>query len=90
MPNFILIGHKRAEIESREVNRELGRKNGYYITVTLTFDQRSPISIWFEPLRQAAIYKNRVQIGSSVRLEFCSQAEPDRHTDTQTKAAVKI
>ena len=49
--NFILIGHKRAQIQSREVNRELWRKNGYYATVTLTFDQRSPISIGFERLQ---------------------------------------
>ena len=28
--------------------------------------------------------KTSVQISSSVRLEFCSQAEPDRHTDRQT------
>ena len=46
--NFILIRHKRAEIQSREVNRELWRKNGYYVTMTLTFDPRSPISIGFE------------------------------------------
>ena len=41
---------RRAEIKSREVNRELWRKNGYYVTVTLTFDLRSPISIGFERL----------------------------------------
>ena len=46
--NIILIGHKRADIQSREVNRELVRKNGYYVTVTLTFDPRLPISIGFE------------------------------------------
>ena len=33
IPNFILIKHKRAEIQGREVNRELWRKNGYYVTV---------------------------------------------------------
>ena len=49
--NFILIEHKRAEIKSKEVNGELWRKNGYYVTVTLTFDQRSPISITSEPVR---------------------------------------
>ena len=51
MPNLILIEHKRVEIYSREVNRELRTKNGYYVTVTLTFDQWSPISIGFEPVR---------------------------------------
>ena len=49
--NFIFIGHKRAEIQSREVNEELWRKNGYYVTVTLTFDPRSPNSIGSEPMR---------------------------------------
>ena len=42
---FILIEHKKAEIQSRDVNKELWRKNGYYVTVTLTFDLKSPISI---------------------------------------------
>ena len=37
IPNFILIKYKRAEIQGREVNRELRRKNGYWATVTLTF-----------------------------------------------------
>ena len=49
--DFILIEHKRAEVYSKEVNRELRRKNGYYVTVTLTFDPRSPISIGFEPVQ---------------------------------------
>ena len=48
IPNFISIGHKRAEIQSREVNRKLWRKNGYYVTMTLTFYPRSPIG--FEPV----------------------------------------
>ena len=48
IPNFILIKHKRAEKQGREVNRELWRKNGYY--VTMTFDLRSQISIGFEPM----------------------------------------
>ena len=30
IPNFILIEHKRAEIQSREVDRESYRKNGYW------------------------------------------------------------
>ena len=34
-----------------EVNKELWRKNGYYVTVTLTFVPRSPISIGFEAVR---------------------------------------
>ena len=47
---YCLIRHIRAEIYSREVNKELIRKNGYWVTVTLTFDQRSPFSIGFEPV----------------------------------------
>ena len=50
IPNFSLIKRTRAEIYSMEVNKELWRKNGYWATVTLTFDQRSPISIEFEPV----------------------------------------
>ena len=37
--NFILIVHKRAEIQRREVNRELRRKNGYF--------QFQPRTTWF-------------------------------------------
>ena len=48
IPNFILIECKKAEIQSSEVNRDLWRKNRNYVTVTLTFDPRSPISIGFE------------------------------------------
>ena len=55
IPKFIFIKHKRAEIYSREVNKDLWRKNGYYVTVTLTFDPRSPNSIGSEPLREATI-----------------------------------
>ena len=50
IPNFSLIRHDRAEIYSRDVNRKLWRKNGYWVTVTLTFDPRSPISIGFVPM----------------------------------------
>ena len=49
--NFILIRHKRPQIQRREVNRELRRKNGYYVIMTLTFDPRSPIWIGFERLQ---------------------------------------
>ena len=49
--NFMTIRYRRAAIQSREVNRKLWRKNGYYVTVTLTFDPRLPISIGFEPVR---------------------------------------
>ena len=33
---FTLIGHKRAEIQSKEVNRDLWRKNWYYVTAKVT------------------------------------------------------
>ena len=32
-----------------------GRENGYYVTVTFTFDPRSPYSIGSEPVREASI-----------------------------------
>ena len=51
MLTLIVIEHKRAEVYSRNVNRELRRKNRYYVTMTLTFDPRSPISIRFEPVQ---------------------------------------
>ena len=55
IPNFILIKHKRAEIQGREVNRWLWRKNGYYVTVNLTFVPRSLNSIGSEPVREVTI-----------------------------------
>ena len=51
IPNFRLIKHTRAEIYSREINRELWRKNRYWVSVTLTFDLRSPILVWFKQLQ---------------------------------------
>ena len=50
IPYFILIRHKRAEIQSREINRDFGRKMDNCVTVTLTFNQRLPISIGSEPV----------------------------------------
>ena len=95
IPIFNLIKHKIAEIQSREVNRKLWRKNGYYGTVTLTFDPRSPISIGSahigsDPSQcgKQPFSENCVQIDASVWMKFCSQEVPDtqtlRHTDTQT------
>ena len=84
--NFILIKHKISEIQSREVNRELWRKNGCYVTVTLTFDPVSQCS-------KQPFSENRVKIGSSVRLEFCSQeiiGHTDTQTDTQTNCSKNI
>ena len=45
IPKLILIGHKRAEIQSREVNKEFWRK----------MDITSLSTIWFEPEQQATI-----------------------------------
>ena len=50
IPNFSLIRDKIAEIYSMEINRELWRKNEYWVTVNLTFDSRSPISIGSDPV----------------------------------------
>ena len=50
------------------------KKNVYYVTVTLTFDPKSPISIGPEP----------VKFGASVKLEFSllTDVQTDRQTDT--------
>ena len=48
--NFILIIHKRAEFQSKEVNSELWRKNGYYV-----------IALWPWSMTQG----HRFQLGSS-------------------------
>ena len=51
--HFISIGNKRAEIQGREVNYE--ERNEYQVTVTLTLNPRSPISIGFEPVCKATV-----------------------------------
>ena len=58
------------------------KMNWYWATVTLTFDPISPISIE----SKQPFSENRVQIGASVWLEFCSQEKLDthKHTDTHT------
>ena len=83
--NFILIGLKRAKIQRREINRELWRKNGCNVTVTLTFDPRSPISIGFELLQLATIKRRLRQNQCSGLIGICSQTDrqTDRHTHTQ-------
>ena len=56
------------------------KKNGYYVTVTLTFDPRSPNSIGSEPFSE-----NRVQIDVSFQLEFVhKKCRTDRHIHTHT------
>ena len=50
IPNSISIGHKRAEIHVGKLTKVM-KKNGFNVTVTLTFDPRSPISIRSEPVR---------------------------------------
>ena len=92
IPNFILIVHKRAEIQSREVNRELWRKNGYYVTVIWPLTQGHQFQLVLSQCGKLLFSENRVQIGSSVRLEFCSQEfswthrQTDRHTHTHTQS----
>ena len=61
IPNFSLIRQKRAEIYSREVNRELCRKIEYCVTVTLSFKQMSQISIGSEPVWHATVKRNFCQ-----------------------------
>ena len=97
IPNFILIKHKKAEIQSREVNREWWRKNGYYVTVTLTFDPRLPNLIWFEPVQEATIkWKPRPNqyIRSAgilfTRISGHKDRQTDTHRDTQTNCSENI
>ena len=40
--------------------------------------------------RKQPFSENHVQIGTSVRLEFCSQEVPDTQTDTQTNCSENI
>ena len=85
MLNFILIENKRTEIQSREVNRELWRKNGYNVTVTLTFYPRSPISLGFEP--NAVINHLAKIVSKSVHpfgWNFVNKKTSDTHTNTHT------
>ena len=51
IPNFILIRHNRAEIHNTSMRKltELWRKNEYCVIVTLTFNQRSLISVESKP-----------------------------------------
>ena len=55
------------------------KKNGYYVTVTLTFDPSSPISIGLSQYSKQLFNKNNVQIDSAGI--FFSQAEPDIQTN---------
>ena len=96
IPNFILINYKRAEIQGREVNRELWRKTGITSLWPWPLTQGHQIQQGPSQCRKQPFSENRVQIGESVGLEFCSQEFPDtqtdRHTHTQThrQTAMKI
>ena len=77
IPNFILIKHKRVERQGREVNKELWRKNGYYVTVTFTFDPRYVTNFnrnWasIHLAKTGILFTNRV-------------GHTDTHTDTHTQ-----
>ena len=66
IPKFILIEHKRAEIQRREVNKEFWRK--------MDVTSLSTILIWFEPEQQATILQEKkIKMGASVRLYFDGQ-----------------
>ena len=96
--NFILIDHKRAEIQDREVNRELWRKYGYYVTVTLTFDPRSPPKVTkFNRVRASAGSSHLAKTASKSVHPFGwnfvhKECWTHRHTHGQThrQTAVKI
>ena len=87
--NFILIEHKRAEIQSREVNRELWRKKGYYVTVTLTFDLWPKVTN-FNRLWANAVCNRLAKTASKSVHPFNGnfvhkQSWTDRQTDTHTR-----
>ena len=87
--NFILINHKRAEIQGSEVNRELWSKIGYYVIVTLTFDPRSPNSIGFEPVQEATILR-KSRPNRCIRSAGILFTRNAGHTDTQTNWSENI
>ena len=87
--NFSLIKHTRAEIYSMDVNRELWRKNGYCVTVTLTFDPRSPNSIGFELVREATIYR-KPRPNWCIRSAGILFTRSAGHTDTQTHRQTEV
>ena len=88
IPNFILIEHKRAKIQSREVNRELWRKNGYYVTVTLTFEWLWPKVTNVNRVRARAVSNHLAKSDSKwfhlFGWNFVHKKTSDTHTDRHT------
>ena len=92
IPNFILIKHKRAEIQGREINRELWRKKW----VLRHYD----LDLWpkitkFNRVRASAVSNHLAKTASkSVHLfgwNFVhKKCRTHRHTDTQTNWSENI
>ena len=59
IPNLVLIRQKRAEILCRKLIENYEEKMVNYVTVTLTFDSRSPISIGPSQCDKQPFSKNR-------------------------------
>ena len=73
------------------------KKNGNYVTVTLTFDPRSSKSIGFEPVQEATIQRkpcpNRCIRSAGIlftRNSGHTDRQTDRHTRTQTNCSENI
>ena len=92
--NFILIKHKRTEIQGREFNRKLWREMGITSLWPWPLTQGHQNQFGLSQCQKQPFSENRVQIGASVRVEFCSQEVRDtqthRQTDTQTNCSENI
>ena len=60
------------------------------VTVTKPLTQGHQFQKCLSQYCKQPFSENRVKIGLSVRQEFCSQAEPDRHTHRQTNCNENI
>ena len=88
LPNFIFIKISLRDLRSPVVKliENYEEKIWFCVTVTLTLNQRSPISIGSEPVQSATIYRKPRPFGwNFVNKEY---SQPDRQTDKQTHTQV--
>ena len=84
---FHLIKHRELRNKVGKLTENYEEKNGYYVTMTLTFDQRSPILTGFE----ANVVSNHLENTSS-KLVYPSVLFTSRagQTDRQTNCSENI
>ena len=85
IPTFILIEHKRAEIQSREVNRELWRKK--WVSRHCDHDLWPKVHNFKLDLSQCVnqpFNENCVQIGNALGWNFVHKKTVDTQTHTHT------